>query len=56
MSYFLFRIGHYAGRHPWRVLASWAIIATSVVLLNSAYGGAFDRGVQHPRGRVAEGG
>ena len=40
MSYFLFRIGHYAGRHPWRVLASWAIIATSVVLLNSAYGGS----------------
>jgi len=40
MSHFLFRIGHYAGRRPWRVLAVWALIATSVVLLNSAYGGS----------------
>src|SRR5689334_11984397 len=40
MSRFLFRIGHFAGSHPWRVLAAWAVIATSVVLLNSAFGGA----------------
>jgi len=40
MSRFLFVIGHFAGRHPWRVLAVWGIFATSVVLLNGAYGGA----------------
>ena len=39
MSRFLFRIGHFAGSHPWRVLAAWAVIATSVVLLNGAFGG-----------------
>ena len=37
MSRFLFRIGHFAGSHPWRVLAAWAVIATSVV--NGAFGG-----------------
>jgi len=39
MSRILFRIGHFAGRHPWRVLTAWLVIAASVLLLNSAYGG-----------------
>ena len=26
MSHVLYRIGHFAGRHPWRVLAAWLLV------------------------------
>ena len=34
MSRVLYRIGHFAGRHPWRVLAAWVLIAVTAVVLN----------------------
>ncbi len=40
MSRLLYRLGHFAGRHPWRVLASWVLIAVIAVALNSSFGGA----------------
>ena len=42
MSRVLYRIGHFAGRHPWRVLAAWVLIAVTAVMLNSSFGGAPD--------------
>ena len=42
MSRVLYRIGHFAGRHPWRVLAAWVLIAVVSVMLNSNFGGAPD--------------
>jgi RND superfamily putative drug exporter len=42
MSRVLYRIGHFAGRHPWRVLAGWVLIAVASVMLNSSFGGAPD--------------
>jgi RND superfamily putative drug exporter len=40
MSRLLYRVGHSAGRHPWRVLAVWLLIAVSAFVLNGAVGGA----------------
>ena len=42
MSNVLYRIGHFAGRHPWRVIGAWVVVAVSIVMLNSAGGGAYD--------------
>jgi putative drug exporter of the RND superfamily len=42
MSRVLYRIGHFAGRHPWRVLAAWVLVAVVSVMLNSNFGGAPD--------------
>jgi len=42
MSHFLYRIGHFAGRHPWRVIGAWVVVAVSVFMLNSTGGGAYD--------------
>jgi RND superfamily putative drug exporter len=39
MSHFLYRIGHFAGRHPWRLLMSWVLIAVVAMTLNASYGG-----------------
>ena len=39
MSHLLYRIGNFAGRHPWRVVAAWVVAAIAVVMLNSAIGG-----------------
>src|SRR4028119_1785896 len=39
MSHFLYRIGHFAGRHPWRLLMSWVVIAVVAIMLNASYGG-----------------
>ena len=30
MSALLYRIGHFAGRHPWRILAAWVLAALSI--------------------------
>ena len=40
MSRLLYRLGHFAGRHPWRVLAAWVLVAGIAFALNSAFGGA----------------
>jgi RND superfamily putative drug exporter len=48
MSRILYRIGHFSGRHPWRVLAAWVIIATSAFLLNASQGGEPDESFTLP--------
>ncbi len=40
MSRLLYRLGHFAGRHPWRVLAAWVLVAGIAFALNSAFGAA----------------
>jgi RND superfamily putative drug exporter len=40
MSHLLYRIGNFAGRHPWRVIAAWVLAAVAVVALNATVGGA----------------
>ena len=40
MSRLLYRFGHSAARHPWRVLAAWALIAGIAIALSSSFGGA----------------
>jgi RND superfamily putative drug exporter len=39
MSHLLYRIGNFAGRHPWRVIAAWVVAAIAVVMLNVSVGG-----------------
>ena len=48
MSRVLYRIGHFAGRHPWRVLAAWVLIAVTAFMLNSSFGGAPDESFTLP--------
>ncbi len=48
MSRVLYRIGHSAARHPWRVLASWVLLAVVAVFLNSAVGGTPDETFRLP--------
>ncbi|HMD11562.1 MAG TPA: MMPL family transporter, partial [Marmoricola sp.] len=40
MSRLLYRLGHFAGRHPWRMLAAWVLVAGIAFALNSAFGAA----------------
>lgn len=42
MSHVLYRIGHFAGRHPWRIVAAWLFVAGAIVFLNGSQGGDFD--------------
>jgi putative drug exporter of the RND superfamily len=42
MSHLLYRVGNFAGRHPWRVVAVWIFLAGAVVMLNSSRGGQYD--------------
>ena len=42
MSHVLYRIGHFAGRHPWRVIGAWLVVAVSVFMLNTTTGGDYD--------------
>ena len=39
MSAFLYRLGSSAARHPWRVLATWLLVAVAAVTLNGSVGG-----------------
>ena len=48
MSRFLYRIGHFAGRHPWRVLAAWILVAVTAFVLNGSIGGAPDESFTLP--------
>ena len=42
MSHVLYRIGNFAGRHPWRVIGVWMFIAGAMFMLNSSQGGEYD--------------
>ena len=48
MSRILYRIGHFAGRHPWRILAAWVVVGISVFMLNSSAGGSPDESFTIP--------
>lgn len=48
MSHLLYRIGHFAGRRPWRVLAAWVAIAAAATMLNISVGGAPDESFTLP--------
>ncbi len=48
MSRLLYRLGLSSALHPWRVLAAWAAVAVSVLMLNSAVGGASDETFRLP--------
>ncbi|WP_210582848.1 MMPL family transporter [Streptomyces sp. GESEQ-4] len=48
MSRLLYRIGHFAGRHPWRVIMTWLVIAAAAFLLNQSYGGTTDDNFKLP--------
>ncbi len=48
MSRILYRIGHFAGRHPWRVLAAWVLVAVTAFMLNSSLGGPPDESFTIP--------
>jgi putative drug exporter of the RND superfamily len=48
MSRLLYRIGHFSGRHPWRILIAWILIAVSAVLLNGSIGGQPDETFRLP--------
>ncbi|MFK8025502.1 MAG: MMPL family transporter [Ilumatobacter sp.] len=42
MSSVLYRIGHAAARHPWRMVMAWLVVAAAVVSGSSALGGEFE--------------
>jgi putative drug exporter of the RND superfamily len=42
MSHVLYRIGNFAGRHPWRVIGAWIVTAVAIFMLNSSQGGEYD--------------
>ena len=48
MSHFLYRIGNFAGRHPWRIVAAWIFIAGAIFMLNSSKGGEFEESFTLP--------
>jgi putative drug exporter of the RND superfamily len=48
MSHLLYKIGNFSGRHPWRVISAWLVIAGAVFLLNGSIGGAPDESFSLP--------
>ena len=48
MSHFLYKIGNFAGRHPWRVIAAWIFIAGAIFMLNTSQGGEYDESFKLP--------
>lgn len=48
MSHLLYRIGNYAARRPWRVIAAWLVVAGAVFMLNSSAGGDYDESFSLP--------
>src|SRR4051794_22182745 len=48
MSHLLYRIGNFAGRHPWRVISVWMFIAGAIFMLNSSQGGQYDESFSLP--------
>ena len=48
MSHLLYKIGNFSGRHPWRVISAWLVIAGAVFMLNGSIGGAPDESFSLP--------
>jgi putative drug exporter of the RND superfamily len=48
MSRLLYRIGHFSGRHPWRVLTTWILVAVAAFMLNGSIGGQPDESFRLP--------
>ena len=48
MSHFLYKIGNFSGRHPWRVISAWLVIAGAVFMLNGSIGGPPDESFSLP--------
>ncbi len=48
MSHFLYRVGNFAGRHPWRVIAAWIFVAGAIFMLNASHGGEYDESFKLP--------
>jgi RND superfamily putative drug exporter len=48
MSHLLYRIGHFAGRHPWRVITAWTFVALAIFMFNSSHGGQYDESFTLP--------
>jgi RND superfamily putative drug exporter len=48
MSHVLYKIGNFSGRHPWRVIAAWVVVAVAAVMLNGSIGGAPDESFSLP--------
>jgi RND superfamily putative drug exporter len=48
MSHLLYKIGNFSGRHPWRVIAAWVMVAFAVVMLNGSAGGQPDDNFRLP--------
>jgi RND superfamily putative drug exporter len=48
MSRLLYRIGHFAGRHPWRVVTAWILVAVAAFVLNGSIGGQPDESFRLP--------
>jgi RND superfamily putative drug exporter len=48
MSRLLYRIGHFSGRHPWRVLTTWILVAVAAFVLNGSIGGQPDESFRLP--------
>jgi RND superfamily putative drug exporter len=48
MSRTLYRIGKYAGRHPWRIIVAWLFVAGAIFMLNTSQGGEYDESFSLP--------
>ena len=48
MSHVLYRLGNFAGRHPWRIVAVWVIAAFAAFMLNGSLGGQPDESFRLP--------
>ena len=48
MSHVLYRLGNFAGRHPWRIVAAWVVAAFAAIMLNGSLGGQPDESFSLP--------
>ena len=48
MSHVLYRLGNFAGRHPWRIVAVWLVAAFAAFMLNGSLGGQPDESFSLP--------
>ena len=48
MSHVLYRIGNFAGRHPWRIISAWIFVAVAIFAFNSSAGGQPDESFSLP--------
>jgi hypothetical protein len=48
MWHLLYRIGNFAGRHPWRVISAWVLVAAAAFMINMSVDGAPDESFSLP--------